>query len=527
MLLIDRRPRLVLLVFCLLCWLPGFFTLPPSDRDESRFAQSTKQMVETGNFVRIWDGQHARNKKPIGIYWLQAPFAEAFGRHHIWAYRMPSFLGALAAVMLTYVLGVRLGGRRSAMLAAAMLGGSALLTVEAHIAKTDAALLGATTAAMLVLARAYLDPGGVSWRLAAGFWLAVGAGILIKGPITPMVVVLCAGMLLLWDRRAAWLLALRPRWGVPLLLLIVLPWFVAIGIATRGRFFVQAIGGDLGKKLIGAADSHWGPPGLHLLLVALLLLPGSALVPGGLVAAWRGRADPRWRFLLAWAAPSWIVFELVPTKLPHYPLPLYPALCLMAALWAAERMRDGRIEPQWAVVLGRGLAVIALAVLGVAAIALPIVLHQTVLLGILGAIAAAIVGIVLVRRGVVWALAAMPLVYWAILAIELPRLSPLWLSPRAVIAAEAAGPGVLGTVNYDEPSLRFLAGTGTVFLPDGIMGARALASGQVSRIFVAERQLAAFRAEAARLHLDVRQYGVIRGLDYSRGRWMTLTLFAR
>lgn len=527
MLLIDRRPRLILLVFCLLCWLPGFFTLPPSDRDESRFAQATKQMVETRDFVRIRDGERARNKKPIGIYWLQAPFAEAFGRHRIWAYRMPSLLGALAAVMLTYALGLRLGGRRTAMLAAAMLGGSTLLTVEAHIAKTDAALLGATTAAMLVLARAYLDPGGISWQLAAGFWLALGAGILIKGPITPMVVVLCAGVLVLWDRRAAWLLTLRPRWGVPLLFFVVVPWFVAIGIVTQGRFFVQAVGGDLGKKLIGGAESHWGPPGLHLLLVALLLLPGSALVPGGLVAAWRGRADPRWRFLLAWATPSWLVFELVPTKLPHYPLPLYPALCLMAASWAAERMRDGRLDPRWAVILGRGLAVTALAVLGAAAIALPIALHQAVSLGILGALAAAIVGIALVRRGVVLALAAMPLVYWAVLAIELPRLSPLWLSPRAVVAAEAAGSGVLGTVNYDEPSLRFLAGTGTVFLSSGIMGAQALASGQVSRIFVGDGQLAAFRAEAARLHLHVRDRRTIRGFDYSRGRWVTLTLFGR
>lgn len=525
MLLIDRRPRLLLLVFCLLCWLPGFFTLPPSDRDESRFAQSTKQMIESGDFVRIREGEHARNKKPIGIYWLQAPFAEAFGRDRIWAYRMPSLLGALAAVMLTYALGLRLGGRRSAMLAAAMLGGSVLLTVEAHIAKTDAALLGATTAAMLVLARAYLDPGGVSGRLAAGFWLAVGAGVLIKGPITPMVVALCAGTLMLWDRRAAWFLALRPRWGVPLLLVVVLPWFVAIGIATRGQFFVQAVGGDLGRKLIGGAESHWGPPGLHLLLVALLLLPGSALVPGGIVAAWRGRADPTWRFLLAWAAPSWIVFELVPTKLPHYPLPLYPALCLMAALWAADHVSDSGLEPKWAAALGRGLAVMALAVLGAAAIALPIVLHRAWVLGVFGALAAAIVGVTLVRLGVGMALLAMPLVYWAVLAAELPRLSPLWLSPRA--AAAAGDRGVLGSVGYDEPSLRFLAGTGTMFLPDGIMGARALASGQVSRIFVGSDQIAAFRAEATRLHLDVHQEDVLRGFDYSRGRWVTLTLFGR
>ena len=72
-----RRPYLALLFFCVLLWLPGFFTLPPSDRDESRFAQATKQMLQTSDFVRIMNGTAPRNLKPIGIYWLQAPFAAA------------------------------------------------------------------------------------------------------------------------------------------------------------------------------------------------------------------------------------------------------------------------------------------------------------------------------------------------------------------------------------------------------------------------------------------------------------------
>ena len=52
-------------------WLPGFFSLPPTDRDESRFAQASKQMIETGDYVRIMNGEEPRNRKPIGIYWLQ------------------------------------------------------------------------------------------------------------------------------------------------------------------------------------------------------------------------------------------------------------------------------------------------------------------------------------------------------------------------------------------------------------------------------------------------------------------------
>lgn len=513
------RPRSWLVLFCLLCWLPGFFTLPPSDRDESRFAQATKQMLETGDFVRIREGQQARNKKPVGIYWLQAPFAAAIGRERIWAYRMPSLLGALAAALLTHEVGLRIASRRAALLAAAMLGGSVLLTVEAHMAKTDAALLAATTAAMLVLARAYLDPGGVRPRLAAGFWLAVGVGVLLKGPITPLVAGLAAGTLALWDRRAGWLRALRPSWGVPLLLAAVLPWFVAIGVATHGRFFAEAVGGDLGAKLAGGAESHWGPPGLYLVLVPLLLFPGGALAFPGVVAAWRGRAAPASRFLLAWLVPAWLVFELVPTKLPHYPLPLYPALCLLGARWAV----DGGAAPRWLARLGRGLALAAAAVLAAAALALPFALHAAPWLGVPGAAAAALAAW-LRRRGVAAALAAMPLFYAAVLGLELPRVQALWVSPRAVAAA---GPGVLGSVGYAEPSLRFLAGTGTCFLPNGVVGAQVLALGQVKHLLVSDWAVAGFRAEAARLGLDVRETGVIRGYNYSRGHSVALTVFSR
>ena len=93
--------------------------------------------------------------------------------------------------------------------------------------------------------------------------------------------------------------------------------------------------------------------------------------------------------------------------------------------------------------------------------------------------------------------------------------------------AAAAGPGVLGAVGYAEPSLRFLAGTDTVFLPGAAAGARALASGQVDRLLVGERDLAAFRSEAARLGLDAHDIAMIRGYNYSRGRWTELTVFVR
>src|SRR6516162_8767255 len=66
------RPYALLCILCLILYLPGLATIPPLDRDEARFAQATRQMLETGDFVRIRFQDEARNKKPIGIYWLQA-----------------------------------------------------------------------------------------------------------------------------------------------------------------------------------------------------------------------------------------------------------------------------------------------------------------------------------------------------------------------------------------------------------------------------------------------------------------------
>ena len=189
---------------------------------------------------------------------------------------------------------------------------------------------------MGLLARAYLAPEAMGVGAAAGFWLAMAAGVLLKGPITPMVAALAVLMLVAWERRASWLRALRPGWGVLLLLALVLPWLVAIGIATHGRFFTQSLGGDLAGKLAGGSDAHGAPPGLHLLLLPLLAFPSSLFVIRALPAAWRGRAQAETRFLIAWVLPSWLVMEAVPTKLPHYTLPLYPALFLLAAGWLAD-----------------------------------------------------------------------------------------------------------------------------------------------------------------------------------------------
>jgi 4-amino-4-deoxy-L-arabinose transferase-like glycosyltransferase len=542
----TRRPRLWLVLLCLALWLPGFFTIPPGDRDESRFAQATRQMVETGDYVRIRFGEVERNKKPAGIHWAQAGVVhvlEAVGipaRDRIWPYRLPSLLGAILAVLATYHFGRGLVGRRAAFVGAAMLAGCFVLAIETHIAKTDAALLGTVAVAMGLMSRAYLKPESFTARQAAAFWLVLGGSVLLKGPIGPLVPLL-AGVTLAaadkaWSNGAPWLRALRPGSGLALMLLAAAPWFVAVNVATEGRFLAEAVGGDMLSKVGGADENHWGPPGYYAVIFGLTAFPAAFLVLRAIPGIWGDRLQPPTRFLLAWAVPVWLMFEAVTTKLPHYALPAYPAIMLLAAQWAMDPLR--REPPRWL----RWLSVAALggAAIGLAVANVAIPMLADGRLSRIAVLALPVAGLLVFlalrallagrpgRAGLLAVICAIPL-HWVILEGTLPRMTAPWISPRLATLVRGVDPGMhderFGTVGYHEPSLMFALGAEIRLLRDGAEAARFLAGGPGRLVAVADRQEAAFRAEATSLGLVLRDHGVVAGFNYSRGRRVAIGVY--
>lgn len=539
-------PRLALVLLCLGLFLPGFFNIPATDRDESRFAQASRQMVESGDYVRIRVGDEDRNKKPVGIHWAQAAsvhLLEATGlgsRRDIWAYRIPSMLGAILAVLATFQFGRVLVGRRTALLAAAMLAGCMVVMVEAHIAKTDAALLASITAAMGLFGAAYLRPAFFTARHAAAFWVILGIGVLLKGPIAPMVPLLAGITLAICDRtppwRAPWLAALRWRWGLPLMLVMVLPWMVAIGLATEGRFFSQAIGGDMLGKVGSGDEKHWGPPGFYILTFLAAAFPAGFLVILGLRSAWMQRRQPVTRFLLAWIVPTWLVFEAVATKLPHYTMPTYPALMLLGAIWAMDPLR---IEPPRWLRRAMKLAVAGVAFgLGIVALVVPWVVTRHEPLGALLALPAAALLVWLVwremdraswaRAAVLGVVAAIPL-YTSIMQLTFPRIEALWIAPRleAILAARAPGlpAAQFGITGHAEPSTLFHIGGELHLLRRGEDAARFLRDAPGRVVAIGNRAQDDFAREAASLNLSVEELGAVDGFNYTRGRPITLRLF--
>ncbi len=329
---------LALTALTLLVALPGLAGLPVIDRDEARFAQASVQMAESGDLINIRFQDEARNKKPAGIYWLQTGAIKAFGKtgeRAIWVQRLPSVLGALLAVLATYWGAARMIGRRGAFIAASMLALSALMIFEAHIAKTDAVLCGLAAACFGALAHMRHRGGKPSSWV---FWLALGASIMIKGPIVPLLVLLTLASLALWERRNGWMKHLLNWPAILVFFLMWVPWAIIIWKATDGAFFAESLGKDFGGKLVSAQEKHPGPPGYYFGTIWVMLWPTCLLLIPAFAFAIRAVRKSQasdapvikaMRLCLAWVIPYWALIEIMPTKLPHYTLPLFPALCVM------------------------------------------------------------------------------------------------------------------------------------------------------------------------------------------------------
>src|SRR5712692_7594145 len=537
----HMRAIAFLVAICLVSYLPGFFNIPPVDRDEARFVQATKQMIESGDYVDIRFQEEVRYKKPVGIYWLQAAVRAAEGlgasdpRTTIWLYRLPSLIGAIGAVLLTYWTALAFGTRRTAYLSALMLACSLLLGVEARLAKTDAMLLLTVVAAFGALARAYLAAPEApmdrrTWLIPAMFWTALAGGVLLKGPVILILVALAVAALVVRDRSAHWLAGLRPAAGAAWLLLLVLPWFVAILRRTGVSFFVESIGNDLLSKMVGAQESHGAPPGYYLATFWVTFWPAAPLAAVAASRVWRQHREPATQFLLAWLVPAWLLFELVPTKLPHYVLPLYPAIAILIA----RTMAQGGLSHDRRLVRANILWPAVTVMLPIAAVIAVIVLRRQ--LGLLAwpfSAAAMIFGFLAWRfyetdgaeRSLLRAAVAAIMLSVAVPGAIVPLLRPLF--PSALLAynvhPDCERP-LYASAGYHEPSLVFLFGTSTR-LTDGQGAADFLLEGGCRFAFIEARHERAFVQRAEAIGLRYAPGPRVEGINYTAGHSFSIAIY--
>ena len=513
----------IVCVLAACAFLVGIAAVPVTDRDEPRFAQASRQMAE-GDGLADWIvprvGDTIRLKKPPLIYWVQAPtvLAATGGdprNDAIWMYRLPSAVAALVAALATLWLGRAMFGGNAGLLAACLLVVSPVIVTDCHMARADEVLLATTTLSMCVLWTLWRDhrAGRVpSFARTVLFWFLVGLGVLAKGPITPFVAGTCALGCAAARRDWRFIWRLRPFTGIVVLAAIAVPWIWLAGNEVGWDTLRAAWDKEVVQRAKEGAEGHAAPPGYYAVTLIAFFFPGALLAALGLeravrrafsmrqaagagfvarirarFAATRGRSTEL--FLLCWIVPTWLAFELVVTKFPHYILPVYPALALLVARLALGGARalpkalnagDTFTAHAWMVVgtvlslagaalhfglLASGRAaeasgawpalsddgVAVLAVAGVASITAVVLVH----LAWRAALQAAFV------RALALAIPATALAEMALFGVWIPNTRWIWNTPRVVgivatdsgkLPNEADFPRIAG-VGYQEDSL--------------------------------------------------------------------------
>jgi 4-amino-4-deoxy-L-arabinose transferase-like glycosyltransferase len=544
--LMLAHPRAVLVTLCLLMYLPGIASIPPLDRDEARFTQATKQMLETGDFIEIRFQDEPRNKKPVGIHWMQsitAGWLSGEPHNSIWAYRLPSLIAGIMATLFVFGIGRMLFDEEVGLISAGLLASSVLLIGEAHIAKTDAVLLACVTGAQFLIAQFFIAARqGAEQprrRYSALLGLAMGLGILVKGPMILFFVGLSVFSLSFWERRWAWISTMRPMFGLGIIILINVPWLVAIGLVTNFQYFKDAIGIDFLGKVAGSAEGHWGPPGYYLVSMLIGFWPGWLFLAPGIVYSLARIREGAIRFLLAWLVPAWIVLELLPTKLPHYPLPLYPALALLCGAAVMAGVRESRSFLDNLPVRLGALAwiMVSMALAGALLVYLPgaygtgsniflWILAVPIIGAALGAVLFLLRGegenasIAAIATGAVFAAIAM--------AAVAPRLDQFMVSVKAaeLISRAGAAPAAVAVAGYHEPSIVFLVGTKIKLAGTGAEAAEFLTKTPRSVALIEDGSLAEFQQYLATQRFSADAIGTVKGLNYSKkATHISLTLY--
>jgi 4-amino-4-deoxy-L-arabinose transferase-like glycosyltransferase len=315
------------------------------------------------------------------------------------------------------------------------------------------------------------------------------------------------------------------------LIVLVLPWFFAIIAKSGESFFAQSLGQDMLAKVASGQEGHGAPPGYYLLLYWIMFWPGSVLTAPAVPAIWKARREPGAQFLLAWLVPSWIVFELVMTKLPHYVLPLYPAIAILIAgvvepdnLSKTRLMRRGPagwfVFPLVMTALGVVTMIIIARDLGIiawpfAAAAMIFGLFAWWLYDVDGAERSLL-------RGMVSAL-FLTVAAYAVIFPSMPALFPSAQVAETLRASKCQRP-VVAAAGYQEPSLVFLLGTETR-MTDGAGAAEFLRQGECRFALIDAHDERSFllRADAVGL-----QYSLVRrfdGYNVTNGRQLALSLF--
>ena len=335
----------------LLIFLQGIFMLPVLDRDEARFATATKNMLETGDFIDIELEGVKRYKKPIGIYWAQSFATNLLGSEpydKIWTYRIPSFLGIMLSILLIFFSTKNIYGVKIASTVIILLSSSFLLITEMHQAKSDGLLFLCINVCNFLLLYTLKRKGkNIKLDKILLFWIFMAFGTLIKGPIIFIYVILPVIVFTVVKGNNVLKIFFKNYFGYIVYFSIVLPWFIVITIKSDWTFWQESLGHDLFKKVVSSQESHGFFPGYYFISFYLFFWPGCIylfpVIRSFFLKIKKFEINQEDLYLVCIIVPGYLVYELIPTKLPHYVLPIYPALSILTAVFLNENSKNTQI----------------------------------------------------------------------------------------------------------------------------------------------------------------------------------------
>ena len=341
------RNSAFLFLGCVLFHVAGTWSLPLVDRDEPRFAEASREMIERGDYIVPRFNNQLRLDKPPLTYWAQTVSYRVFGQNDF-AARFPSAIAAALIALSIFAWGSRIGGTVVGWWAAIMFTVSLQTFLHAKAAVADMWLVLFVTLAHWAgyeLLRdgltnsehqtSNIERGTFFWWWI--FYLSLAFAFLAKGPIgwMPLLTILSTKIFLTEPKLncrfrflvgSLFTVAIVALWGIPAL------------IRTRGEFFIIGIGRHVIGRSFATMEGHGANSfGMYLLLLPFYFVtifigffPWSIKVPLLTSRLWRHR-DKIDNYLIAGVAIIFIIFTLVKTKLPHYTLPAFPMLALLVA----------------------------------------------------------------------------------------------------------------------------------------------------------------------------------------------------
>ena len=345
------RLLIVILLACAALYLVGNRRVGLWDRDEPRYCQTSRQFLQSGDWVVPVLLDKVRTAKPVFIYWCQAVSMKAWGvdpinspvQNIVYAARFPSAVAMLLTLGIVGTVITRTVGATRAAWTVFVLGTAGLTIAAAKMCITDSVLLLFITVAQLCLAAIYL--GNRSLGVSLAMWIAFGLACLTKGPVVlgvQLTTMLVLSLLDVWEIKKgtgtvssrrwthafAWWKQTRPLSGVAIVAAVVAPWLWMIEQRSPG-FLHTTISHDVVTRTLKPLEGHKGPPGFYLLTVWATYFPWSLLLPTVATVAFKHRNLPHVRFALAAVIGPWLMMEFVQTKLVHYVMPAFPALAFL------------------------------------------------------------------------------------------------------------------------------------------------------------------------------------------------------